>query len=270
MFPVNSKGSLHSCDQPGKDEEQHARMNLPVQSTSESVRALIFANRILAHEGVLDAFGHVSLRDPEDPTRFIIPRSVGPELVASDDLQTWTVATNQQVGGDPRAGYAERAIHAAVYAARPDVFAICHNHAPSVIPFGTTGLPLRPIFHMAGLLGTNVPLWDPQAEFGDTDLLVRTLVQGASLARTLGPERVALMRGHGALVAGATLKEVVLCSVYLEHNARLQWQALTLGHSITYLTDGEIAATLSWQLDPLIQDRAWDTWAARIAADIIH
>ena len=117
------------------------------------------------------------------------------------------------------------------------MLAICHNHSPSIIPFGITGVPLRPIMHMAGLLGPDVPVWEPQTEFGDTDMLVRTLDQGQSLARTLGPRRVALLRGHGSVVAGDNLREVVLNSVFMEVNARLQFQALTLG-TPHYLSGG--------------------------------
>ena len=224
---------------------------------------LVLAHRILANEGVLDAFGHASIRHPDNPEHFVIPRSLGPELVTQDDLQTFTVATNERVAGNPAAPYAERAIHAAIYAARPDVLAVCHNHSPSIIPFGVTGVPLRPIFHMAGLLGTQVPVWDPADEFGDTDLLVRSLDQGRSLARTLGARRVVLMRGHGAAVAGASLREVVMACVYMEHNARLQLQALSLGQPIRYLSDGEIEATWGWQLSDFALARAWGSWAQR-------
>ena len=226
---------------------------------------LVLANRILANEGVLDAFGHASLRHPDNPEHFVIPRSLGPELVTQDDLQTFTVATNERVAGHPAAPYAERAIHAAIYAARPDVLAVCHNHSPSVIPFGVTGVPLRPLFHMAGLLGTQVPVWDPADEFGDTDLLVRSLDQGRSLARALGARRVVLMRGHGAAVAGGGLREVVMACVYMEHNARLQLQALSLGQPVRYLSDAEIEATWRWQLSDFALDRAWGTWAHRVA-----
>jgi HCOMODA/2-hydroxy-3-carboxy-muconic semialdehyde decarboxylase len=225
---------------------------------------LVLAHHVLANEGVLDAFGHVSLRCPDDPEQFVIPRSLGPELVGEDDLQTFSVATNEQVAGHPAAPYAERAIHAAIYAARPDVLAVCHNHSPSVIPFGVTGVRLRPIFHMAGLLGPEVPVWEPADEFGDTDLLVRSLDQGRSLARVLGARRVVLMRGHGAAVAGASLREVVMACVYMEHNARLQLQALSLGQPVRYLSDGEIAATWGWLPSEFALDRAWGTWAHRV------
>ena len=235
---------------------------MPANPIAEPLRALVIANRILASQGVLDAFGHVSIRHPKETSRFFIARSLGPELVAEADLQEFTL-DNQQVGGSPLPGYSERAIHAAIYAARPDVQAVCHNHSPSVIPYGVSSVRLRPIYHMAGLLGTEVPVWDPQPDFGDTDMLVRTLEQGHSLARTLGGNRVALMRGHGSVVASQSLREVVMCCVYLEHNARLQREALALGETPRYLTDGEIQRTLTWTRDPVIQERAWNTWQVR-------
>lgn len=224
---------------------------------------LVVANHILADQGVLDAFGHVSVRHPEDAGRFVIARSVGPERVTRTDLQHFTLE-GEQVAGDPRAPYAERAIHGAVYEARADVLAVCHNHSPSVIPFGVTGVPLRPLFHMAALLGRDIPVWDIADGFGDTDLLVRTMDQGRALAGALGAGRVALMRGHGSLIAGRTAREVVITAVYMEQNARLQTRALQLGEP-RYLSDGEIDRAGRMLADSLASERAWETWKARVA-----
>jgi ribulose-5-phosphate 4-epimerase/fuculose-1-phosphate aldolase len=225
------------------------------------LRELVLANRILAQQGVVDAFGHVSIRHPEEPGHYLIARSLGPERVTEADLQRFTL-DGQQVGGHAGTAYAERAIHGAIYAARPEVLAVCHNHSPSIIPFGVTGVPLRPIYHMAGLLGSEVPVWDQRDDFGDTDMLVRTMDQGGSLARALGPRRVALMRGHGSVVAGTTVKEVVITAVYMEQNARLQMQAMALGE-VRYLSPTEVERTGEWWFSPLAVDRAWGTWAAR-------
>ena len=227
-----------------------------------ALRDLVAANRILAHEGVLDAFGHVSIRHPERPDRYVISRSLGPELVTEADLQCFTL-DGEQVGGAAGTAYAERAIHGALYEARPDVLAVCHNHAPSVIPFSVTGVPLRPIYHMAALLGHHVPTWDIAEEFGDTDLLVRTMEQGRSLARALGSGRVALMRGHGSVVAGGSLREVVWACVYMEENARLQAQAMALG-DVRYLSPGEIDIMAQYQMDPRGNERAWHAWRKRV------
>jgi ribulose-5-phosphate 4-epimerase/fuculose-1-phosphate aldolase len=226
-----------------------------------TLRELVLANRILAQQGVVDAFGHVSIRHPEEAGHYLIARSLGPERVTEADLQRFTL-DGQQVGGHSGTAYAERAIHGAIYAARPEVLAVCHNHSPSVIPFGVTGVPLRPIYHMAGLLGSEVPVWDQRDDFGDTDMLVRTMDQGGSLARALGPRRVALMRGHGSVIAGAGVKEVVITAVYMEQNARLQMQAMALGE-VRYLSPAEVERTGDWWFSPLAVDRAWGTWAAR-------
>lgn len=228
------------------------------------LRDLVIANRILAREGVLNAFGHVSVRHPADPGRYVISRSLGPELATEDDLQLFTLG-GAQVGGHTAAPYAERAIHGAIYEARPDVLAVCHNHAPSVLPFGVGIRPLRPIFHMGGLIGADVPVWDIAAEFGDTDLLVRTVDQGRSLARALGPRPVTLMRGHGSVVVGARLREVVMVAVYLEQNARAQIQAEALSPgAVRYLSPGEVERARATLLDSLSTERAWTTWQARV------
>lgn len=229
------------------------------------LRDLVLSNRILANEGVVDAFGHVSVRHPDDPGRFIISRSLGPELVTEDDLQLFTL-DGEQVGGSPDRPYSERFIHGAVYEARPDVTAVCHNHAPSVIPFSVTGVPLRPIAHLAAPIGAEIPVWDIADEFGETDMLVRNMEQGRSLARALGDRRVALMRGHGSVVAGPNVRAVTSICIYLALNARLLLQALPLGE-VRYLSAGEVeraGATSQMALDSLGLQRAWGTWVRRI------
>lgn len=227
---------------------------------------LVLANRILAHEGVLDSFGHVSIRNPHDSQQFVIARSLGPELVTEADLQVFTFA-GDNVTGDTRPAYLERAIHAAIYAARPDVQAICHNHSPSIIPFGATGVSLRPVFHMAAVMGGQVPIWDIRDDFGDTDMLVKTKEQGDSLARTLGSGRVALMRGHGGVVVGASPRDVVFKTVYMERNALLQLQATALGN-VRFLSDGEIALASQTNSQPVVAERAWTTWERRVATSL--
>ena len=235
----------------------------PLAAPPDLLRDIVLANRILAHEGVVDAFGHISARHPDDPGRFIIARSLGPELVTEDDLQIFTL-DGQQVGGDPRPPYAERFIHGAVYEARPDVLAVCHNHAPSVIPFSVTGVPLRPIFHLAAQIGAEIPVWDIATEFGETDMLVRNIEQGRSLAQALGGRRVALMRGHGSVVAGADVRVVTSTCIYLAQNARLLIQALALGE-VQYLSDGEIEQSGSSSGQSLGLERAWSTWVRRVS-----
>ena len=228
---------------------------------SSLLRDLVIANRILAHEGVLDAFGHVSIRHPEHPDQYVISRSLSPAFVTEADLQCYEIS-GQLVSGDERPGYSERAIHAAVYEARPDVMAVCHNHSPSVIPYGVTGVALRPMFHTGALIGADIPIWDIADEWGDTDLLVRTLDQGRSLARTLGPRTTALMRGHGSVVAGPNLRVITGACIYLERNALLQMHAMAMG-AVRYLTPGEVEAASNMLQEPVVSNRTWHAWSAR-------
>ena len=222
---------------------------------------LVTANRILAREGVVDAFGHVSIRHPERPGRYILSQSRAPELVAAGDLMEYTLE------GEPleprgRPMYAERPIHGAVYEARPDVQAVVHNHSPAVLPFSVTAAPLRPMFHLAAIIGEGLPVWDIRDNFGDTSLLVTTMEQGRDLAACLGSGRAALMRGHGCVVAAGGLKEAVMAAIYLQVNAQLLLAALPLG-DVTYLSPGEIARMSQSQVRPTSLGRAWEYWAAR-------
>jgi ribulose-5-phosphate 4-epimerase/fuculose-1-phosphate aldolase len=223
-------------------------------------RDLVLANRILAREGVLDAFGHVSVRDPADPTRFRIARSLSPAQVTEADLQTLDL-DGARIAGDDRPSYAEVAIHAAVYRHRPDVGAVCHSHAPAVIPFTVTRTPLRPITHVAAVVGPDVPTWD-SAGLGP-DLLVRSAPQGDALARVLGSRRAALMRGHGCVVAAADVRAMTLIAIRLVANAEQLWASLAIG-DVRYLTAEEIERSSAAILAPLSLDRAWGYWVSRV------
>jgi HCOMODA/2-hydroxy-3-carboxy-muconic semialdehyde decarboxylase len=213
----------------------------------------------LADQGVLDAFGHVSVRHPSDPGRYFMACSRGPALVVADDILEYHL-DGTAVDLRSRPQYSERAIHGAIYQARPDVGAVVHNHAPATIPFGVTGTPLRPIFHMASVMGPEIPIWDIADEFGDSALLVTRPEVGASLARALGGHRVVIMRGHGGAVTGTTLKEAVFVAVFTLMNAQLQFQAHALG-TTKFLSRGEIELASSILLEPLGIERAWQTWA---------
>jgi len=227
---------------------------------TQVLEELVTANRILAREGVVDSFGHVSIRHPELPGRFILSRARAPECIEVDDLMEFTLdGTPVETAG--RKSYAERFIHAAVYEARSDVQAVVHNHSPSLIPFGITGTPLRPVMHMCASMGAHVPLWDSRTTFGDTNLLVTNLDMGRDLADTLGGRPVALMRGHGCVVVGHSLRDVVFNSVYLELNADLQLKASSLG-PIEFLSQGEIDAILRTRAS-FTYERAWEYWCRR-------
>ena len=200
---------------------------------------LVAANRILADQGVVDGYGHVSLRHPADPQRYLMSRSIAPELVTAGDVMEYDLDSTA-VDARGRTSYLERFIHGEIYRVRPDVKAVVHNHSPSVIPFGVSTAPLRPLYHMSAFLGGGVPVFDIKVAAGQpTDMLVRTPALGRALAQTLGDRPVSLMRGHGAVVVGDSLPRVVFRSVYTEVNARLQAQAMALGGPVTYLDDEE-------------------------------
>jgi ribulose-5-phosphate 4-epimerase/fuculose-1-phosphate aldolase len=229
-------------------------------AATKALEELVTANRILAHEGVVDAFGHASIRHPDHPDRFCLSRARAPECIEAEDIMEFTLAG---VPIDPagRKPYAERFIHGAVYEARSEIQAVVHNHSPSVIPFGITATPLRPVMHMCASMGAEVPVWDSRTNFGDTNLLVTDMVVARDLAAAIGTRPVALMRGHGCVVAGQSLREVVFNSIYLELNADLQMKASSLG-AITFLTEGEVNAVLRTR-SSFTFERAWEFWCQR-------
>src|SRR3989454_2414264 len=189
---------------------------------------LAVANRILANEGIIDAFGHISVRNPKDPDRYFISRHRASELVEPSDILEMTLDSKPVVPTNVRL-YSEMVIHGEIYKARPDVNSVCHHHAPAVLPFCATGVELVPLFHLGGTLGDKVPFWDSRDEFGDTNLLVRTPDEGASHARALGPHFMLLLRRHGASLAGKSLRECVFRSIYTTRNAELQLRAMAIG-----------------------------------------
>src|SRR3954468_16568438 len=201
---------------------------------------LVVANRILANEDVVDAYGHVSVRNPENPERFFLAHSKSPSLVEADDIVEHTL-DGQAHKPEKRPLYLERFIHAAIYEARPDVIAVVHAHAEDVLPFTITQPALKPVIHSGAFIGAQVPVWDIADEFGDTNLLVTNMAQGRGLAKKLAKNRVALMRGHGLGAAARSLIDVVRMSVYLPRNARVQFKAMQLG-DFKPLSEGEINA----------------------------
>jgi ribulose-5-phosphate 4-epimerase/fuculose-1-phosphate aldolase len=229
------------------------------------VQDLVIANRILAREEVVDAYGHVSVRHPDDPQRFLIARSLAPELVGADDFVELGLDGQPVRSGEERPLYLERFIHAAIFEARPDVMAVVHAHAEDTLPFGIAdGTQLRPVIHAGSFIGGAVPVWDIADHFGDTNLLVTNIEQGRDLARSLGQGSVALMRGHGFASAARSLIEVVRMSVYLPRNARALMRAKQLGGAINYLSEGEIAAR-NRGYRPYSPEtwRTWEYWATK-------
>jgi ribulose-5-phosphate 4-epimerase/fuculose-1-phosphate aldolase len=224
---------------------------------------LAVANRILAHEGVIDAFGHVSIRHPDDPDRYFLSRSRSPELVEPGDILEFDL-DSRPIDPPTVQLYAERVIHGEIFKARPDVVAVCHHHAPAVMPFCISGDPIVPVFHLGAAMGALAPFWDSRDEFGDTNLLVVTPAEGASLARALGKHSMVLMRRHGATVVGASLRELVFRAIYSCDNARYLSEAKRLGN-FSPLTPGEIEMAQAIYQLPTAQGRAWEYWETRSA-----
>jgi len=232
------------------------------QNLADTRYELAIANRILGHEGVLDAFGHVSLRHPGDPGRYLLPRSRSPELIEPADILEFTL--DSAPVEPPKAQlYSERVIHGEIYKARPDVMAVCHHHAPAIMPYCITGAPLVPVFHVGATIGAMVPYWDSQDEFGDTNLLVVKPEEGASLARALGSHSIVLMRRHGATVVGGSLHELVFRSIYSCHNAIYLSEARKMG-AVGPLTPGEIEMAGAISTIPSVPLRTWEYWSIRL------
>ena len=231
---------------------------------TEVMEELALANRILAHEGVLDAFGHVSVRHPTDPGRYLLSRSRSPLLIEPDDILEYTL-DSEPVRPAKAHLYAERVIHGCIYQARSDVMAVCHHHAPAVMPFAIAGKPIVPVFHLGATMGEDLPFWDQYDEFGDTNLLVVKQEEGHSLARALGGHNAVLMNRHGATVVGGGAKELVSRSIFMCQNADYQLRALALGKP-DVLRRGEVKlAGVLGQL-PNVVGRTWEYWSMRLEA----
>ena len=223
------------------------------------------ANRMLGNEGVLDAFGHVSVRHPNDPGRYLLSRSRSPAVIEADDILEFTLDSEPVV--PPTAHlYAERVIHGCIYQARPDVMAVCHHHAPAIMPFAIAGVPVVPVFHLGAAGGETVPFWNQRDEFGDTNLLVVKPEEGRSLARALGPHGAVLMNNHGATVVGRDLHELVSRAIFMCQNAEYQLKAKMLGEVAT-LTAGETRLASALNALPNVTNRTWEYWTLRLDRD---
>lgn len=234
----------------------------PEPKTSPSHRALIdelvIANRILSNEGVLDAYGHVSVRDTQNPEHFFLARHMAAGLVTAKDIIEYDLDSNPIVKSET-AGYTERFIHSEIYRARPDVLAVVHTHAPDLVTFSASSVPLLPIYHMAAFLGEGVAKFEIRDAGGVTDMLIRDASLGRALAKTLADKPTVLLRGHGAAVVAPSLHVVVGRAYYMNMNARLQREALLLGGQVTYLETEE--ARKAAPQDGY--ERAWAYWKQR-------
>lgn len=232
-------------------------------SLTEARLELALANRIVANEGVIDAFGHVSMRHPRDPNRYLLSRSRAPELVTPDDFIEYDL--DSRPARDPGVGqYSERVIHGEIYKARPEVMAVCHHHSPAFMPLLATGTDYIPVYHLGAVGGIRPPFWDQQDEFGDTNMLVIKPEEGASLARALGRHWIVLMKRHGVTVAGTSVRDCVFRSVYSARNAEYQVSAMAVGNpgSLSH-GETELAGQISSKTTGLT--RAWEYWSMRVA-----
>jgi ribulose-5-phosphate 4-epimerase/fuculose-1-phosphate aldolase len=247
-------------------------LNSPRAQTTVDYRVefqrVVAANRILARENVVDAFGHVSVRDPRNPQRYVMSHSRSPEFVELSDLMEFHSNGDRVDPNDTRRPYGERMIHGAIYEARPDIGAVVHHHSYAVVPFSVSAVPLRPVVHVASVIGDEVPVWDIRDKFGATDMLVRSMEMGHDLAATLGDNSCLLMRGHGAVVVGATVQQAIVTSVYLQVNAQILLEALSMGDP-EYLSSEEIERSSVAQFAPLGLDRAWEYFCIRAGLEPI-
>jgi HCOMODA/2-hydroxy-3-carboxy-muconic semialdehyde decarboxylase len=233
----------------------------------EQVADLAAASRILAAQGVVDAFGHVSMRHPHAPDRYLLSQSMAPALVTPDDIIEYDLDSNA-CNAEGRGSFLERFIHGQIYRMRADVMAVVHSHSPSVVPFGLVDRQMHAMFHNAAFIAAGVPVFDISEKFGATDMLVSDNVKGVELAATLGAGHVAMMRAHGSVACGATLQMAVFRAAYTEVNARIQhWTAaLAGGEPIAALTDEEgLLADAPNQAASL---RAWNLWRSELSAQV--
>jgi HCOMODA/2-hydroxy-3-carboxy-muconic semialdehyde decarboxylase len=257
---------------PGQDHHHHEPVGVEVADSASSraaptaslIEDLVIANHILFDQGVVDAFGHISVRHDKDPNRFLLARNMAPGQVAAEDIVEFTLE-GDPVNASGRKVYLERFIHGEIFRARPDVMSVVHSHSHSIVPLSVVkGVKLQAIFHMAGFVGQGAPVFEIRDTGGDaTDLLIRNTALGRALAAKFAGHDIVLMRGHGSTVVGLSIRQAVYRAVYAELNARYQLQAMQFGE-VTYLTEGESAACVR-SIEGQVQ-RPWDLWAAQATA----
>jgi ribulose-5-phosphate 4-epimerase/fuculose-1-phosphate aldolase len=233
-----------------------------------AISELVIANRVVAHLKLVDSFGHVTVRNPENPQGFFMSRARAPRLVTKEDILEFDLdsAPVDLRGLKP---YSERFIHGCLYKSRPDVIAICHNHAHELLPLAVTKTVMRPALHSAAVIGHVVPVWDIRDEFGDTNMLVTSNEMGNSLAAAVGKGKAALMRGHGSVVVGANIQDAVFTTFYLRLNAEIMIKAMSMGETITYLSPGEVDRSGELHSQPAAQGRAWEDWCSQAGIEYL-
>ena len=233
-------------------------------ASAQLVDDLVVANKILSNEGILDGLGHISVRHDQNPNHFLLSRDLAPLLVTAADLVEYDLE-GAPVGANAPPGYQERFIHAAIYKARPDVKSVVHAHAPSLLTFADSSVPLRPMYHMAAFLAEGVPNYEIRKVEGSTGMLVNSLKLGTALAQTLGDKPLALMRGHGVVVVGPNIPEAVSRAIFADTNAKIQLQAVALGGTISYLSgvDTTPIPPTGQQTTGAPYPRSWPYWKQR-------
>ena len=234
---------------------------------AELLRDLAAASRILAAQGVVDGFGHVSMRHPGAPDRYLMARSIAPALVTAGDIIEYDLDSNP-CNANGRGSFLERFIHGEIYKARPDIGAVVHSHSPSVIPFGLVKVPMRAMFHNASFIAAGVPVFDIREKFGATDMLVGNGAKGVALAQVMEKKDIVLMRAHGSVACGPTLQTAVFRAVYTEVNARIQhWTAALGGGAPAAALDAE-EGRLADAVNETAGRRAWDLWRAQVRSQV--
>lgn len=236
----------------------------PPQPDASLLDDLVVANRVLYAKGIVDGLGHVSARHDKDPSMYVLAAERAPALVTKDDLAIYDLDSNALTLQERR-GYIERYIHGEIYKARPDVTSVIHCHTPSLVTFCVCQVPLRPLYHMSGFLGQGVGRFEARETFGMTDMLVSSPAMGRELAKSLGKRAVVLMRGHGATMAGVSIRHTVYRAIYTALNATMQMDAMRLG-DVTYLSEEEAAKAMA-TTDKVV-DRSWALWKAEAAGEL--
>jgi HCOMODA/2-hydroxy-3-carboxy-muconic semialdehyde decarboxylase len=232
-----------------------------VEVDASTLDDLAAASRILADQGVFDAAGHVSMRHPANPDRFLMSRSLAPALVTADDIMEFTLDC-EPCDARGRTAFIERYLHGEIYRARPDVMGVAHGHSPAVVPFGLVSTPMRATYHNAAFLAYGVPVFDIRDTFGATDIVINSSARGAALARALADKAVVLLRAHGFVAVGPSLQAAVFRAIFTEVSARVQLQAEALGGPLAVLDDEEGRKADAINLATV--GRSWEYWKRRV------
>ena len=229
----------------------------------ELIEHLAAASRILVAQGVVDGFGHVSMRHPSAPDRYLMSRSIAPALVTTADIIEYDLDSDP-CNANGRTSFIERFIHGEIFRARPDVMSIVHSHSPSVIPFGLAGVPMQAMYHNAAFIAAGVPVFDIHEKFGATDMLIRDGAKGVALAASMGVSDILLMRAHGSVACGPTLQTAVFRAVYTEVNARVQHWATALANGAPLAALDAEEGRLADAVNQTSGMRAWDLWRSQV------